>query len=112
MRTVPGVGDYMRPVEVGEYVSPVEEVLDNNFLPELLGLQSISVKLRKLLALGSKSSGLGIRDPKEAVDKNHQTLQACNEQLVEYLLTGEALSTVKHRACVQRGSSDGMKIKK
>ena len=102
----------MRPVEVGEYVSPVEEALANKFLLELLGLQSISVKLRKLLALGSKSSGLGIQDPTEAVDKNHQTLQACNEQLVESLLTGEALSTVEHRACVQRGSSDGMKINK
>ena len=42
MQTVPGVGDYM---------SPVEEALANKFLPKILGIQSISGKLIKLLAL-------------------------------------------------------------
>ena len=74
--------------------------------------QSVSVRLRKVLALGSNSSGLGITYSTEAVDEIHQTLQVCNEQLVKSFLTGEALSTVEHRACVQIGRSDGREIKK
>ena len=46
-------------------MSPVEEALANKFLPKLLGLQSISGRLRKLLALGYKRSGLSIPDPME-----------------------------------------------
>ena len=103
MRTVPGVGEYM---------SPVEEAPANKFLLKLLGFQSISVRLRKVLALGSKSSGLGIPDSTEALDESHQKSKACNKQLVECLLTGEALLTIKHRACVRRGRSNGRETKK
>ena len=85
MRTVPGVGEYM---------GPVEEALANKFLPKLLGLQSISGGLRKLLALGAKRSGLGIPDLEEAADEIHQKSQVYSEHLVDYLLTGEAISTV------------------
>ena len=48
-------------------MSPVEEALANKFLPKLLGIQSISGNLIKLLALGDKRSGLNIPDPMEAV---------------------------------------------
>ena len=93
-------------------MSPVEEALSNKFLPKLLELQSISGRLRKLLALGDKRSGLGIPDPTEAADESHQTSQVCNKLLVESLLTGEALSTAEHRACVRRGRSDGRGVNK
>ena len=49
---------------------PVEEALANKFLPKLLELQSISGRLRKLLALGDKRSGLGIPDPMEGAEKS------------------------------------------
>ena len=52
-------------------MSPVEEALANKFLPKLLELQSISGRLRKLLALGYKRSGLSIPDPTEGADKSH-----------------------------------------
>ena len=84
----------------------------NKSLMKLLGLQRISVMLRNIMALGSKSSGLGIRDPMEVIYESHQTSKACNKRLVESLLTGEALSTVEHRACVRRVISDGREIKK
>ena len=96
--TVPGVGEYM---------VPVEEALANKFLPKLLGLQSISGRLRKLLYLGAKRAGIGIPNPTEAADESHKTLQACCSRLVEFLLTGEALATAEHRAWVQRGSRNG-----
>ena len=89
MRTILGVREYM---------GPVEEALANKFLLKLLGLQIISWWLRKLLALGAKRERLKIPDPIEAADESHQTSQACKVHLVEYLLKGEALSKVKHRA--------------
>ena len=98
MQTVLGVGDYM---------SPVEEALANKFLPELLGIQSISGKLIKLLNLGDKRPGLNIPDPTEVAHKIHQISQVCNKILVESLLTGEALSTAEHRACVRREVTGG-----
>ena len=70
---------------------PVEEALGNKFMPKLLGIQSISGRLRKLLSLGANRSGLGITYPTEAADESHRTSQACCERLVESLLTGEAL---------------------
>ena len=73
---------------------PVEEALANKFLPKLLELQSISGRLRKLLALGYKRSGLGIPDPMEGADKSHQTSQAYNKLLVESLFKRESLSTI------------------
>ena len=73
---------------------PVEEALDNKFLPKLLGLQIISGRLRKLLALGDKRSGLGIPDPTEGAEKSHQTSQAYNKLLVESLFKRDSLSTI------------------
>ena len=61
MRTVLGCGEYM---------VPVEEALSNKFLTKLLGLKSISGRLRKLLALGAKRSGLGIPNPTDAAEKS------------------------------------------
>ena len=93
-------------------MGPVEEALANKFLPKLLGLQSISERLRKQLSPEVNRAGLQIPDPMEAADKSYRTLQVCCERLVEYLLTGEALSTEEHRACVRRGSRNGMDWKK
>ena len=75
-------------------MSPVEEALANKFLPKLLELQSISGRLRKLLALGYKRSGLSIPDPTEGADKIHHTSQAYNKLLVESLFKRDALSTI------------------
>ena len=79
MRTVPGFR---------EYIGPVEEALANKFLTKLLGLQSISGRLLKILSLEYKREGLRILVLSEEADKIYQTLQACNERLMEYLLTG------------------------
>ena len=103
MHTIPGVR---------EYKGLVEEALANKFLPKLLGLQSISGRLRELLDLRSKRAGLGIPDPTEVADKSNRTSQACSKRLVESLLTENALLKVEHRACVRRGIRDGRDIKK
>ena len=42
---------------------PVEEASENKFLPKILGLESISGRLRKLLDLGEKREGIGILNP-------------------------------------------------
>ena len=49
MQTVPGVGDYM---------SPLEEALDNKFLPKLLGLQSISDLFQSKMSCSLSFSGM------------------------------------------------------
>ena len=85
MQTIPGVGEYM---------GPVEEALENKFLPKILGLESISVRLRNLLDLGAKRAELGIPNPTEAGNGSHRTSLACSERLVESLLIGEALYTI------------------
>ena len=54
MRTVLGVW---------EYIVPAKEALENKFLPKLLGLESISRRLSKLLLLGAKMEVLGILSP-------------------------------------------------
>ena len=59
--TVPGVGEYM---------GPVEYALANKFLTKILGLESILGRLRKLLYLGSKRAGIAIPNPIEVADKN------------------------------------------
>ena len=59
MQTFPGVREYM---------NPLEEALANKFLQKLLGIQSISGRLRNLPALGAKISVLRIPDPTEAAE--------------------------------------------
>ena len=71
----------------------VEEALVNNFLPKILGLESISGSLRKLMDLGDKREELGIPNPTEVSDKIHTTSLACSELLVDSLIIGEALYT-------------------
>ena len=51
MLTVPGIREYMR---------PVEEALANKFLLKLLGIQSISGRLRDLPAQVSKRAGIKV----------------------------------------------------
>ena len=51
MRNAPGVREYM---------GPAEKESENKFLPKLLGLESISGRLRKVLALVPKKAGLRI----------------------------------------------------
>ena len=60
MQTVP---------RVREYMGPVEKAFVNKFLPKILGLESISGRLRKLLALGAKRAGLGILNLTEGADE-------------------------------------------
>ena len=83
-------------------MGPVDEALEKIFLPKLLGLDSISGRLRKLIYLENKRAGLVIRKQTEVVDKSHQTSLVCSKLLAESLITGEALSTSEHRACVRR----------
>ena len=58
-------------------MGPVEETLANKFLPKLLGLQSISGRLRNILALGSKRDGLVIPNLTKDADESHRTSQVC-----------------------------------
>ena len=50
-------------LEVGEYMDSVEEALVKRFLPKLLGLESISGRMRKLLYLGAEMAGIEIPNP-------------------------------------------------
>ena len=72
-------------LEVGEHIGLVEEALENKFLMKLLGLDSISGMLRKILALGAKRAELKITNPTEVSDERHRTSLACTECLVESL---------------------------
>ena len=72
-------------LEVGEHLGLVEEALANTFLMKLLGLDSISGMLRKILALGAKRAELKIKNPTEVADERHRTSLACTEYLVESL---------------------------
>ena len=83
---------------VRKYMVPVEEALANKFFPKLLVLESISRRLNNLLAMGAKSSGLGIPNPIETAYKIHWTSMARSEYLVEYLITRYYLLTIKHQA--------------
>ena len=90
----------------------MEEALANKFLTKLLAIQSISGRLKKLLALGAKRAGLGILNPKNPTEKTQLTSLACIERLVESLIMGYALSTINHRECLRRSIRDGRGIKK
>ena len=90
---------------------PVEEALANKFLPKIIGLESISGRLSNLPSLWAKREGLRIPNLKEAADKSNQNSLAFTERLVEFLLTGEAFSTINHRACISRRSRGQREIK-
>ena len=84
MRTAPGVREYM---------GPAEKESENKFLPKLLGLESISGRLRKVLALVPKKAGLRILNLTEVAEERHRTSMACRECLLDSLITVEALPT-------------------
>ena len=69
------------------------------------------MRLRKLLALGSNRSGLGVPNPIQMEDKSHMTSLVYSKHLLEFLIVVEALSTSEHRACVRRIIRDGRGIK-
>ena len=50
-------------------MGPVEEALANKFLSKLIGLQSISGRLMKLLDLGSKRTRIRIPNTTEATEE-------------------------------------------
>ena len=92
-------------------MGPVEEALANKFLPKLMDMKRISVRLRNILALGTKRAGLEIPNPTETVDENHRTSRARSERLVGSLIKVEALSASEHRACVWSYIREGWYIK-
>ena len=93
-------------------MGPVEEALENKFLSKLMGLQSISGRLMKLLDLGSKRTRIRIPNTTEATEEIQLTSLAYSERLVESLLSGESLSKIEHRECLRRSSRDKQDIKK
>ena len=102
MHTVPGVIEYM---------GPMEKALANNFMPKLLGLDSISGRLRKLMEIGYNRAGLGIMNTIEMKDEIHRTSLVCSERLVDSLIIGEDLFTPEHRYCVRRSIRYRQEIK-
>ena len=90
-------------------MGPVEEALANKCLPKLMYMKSSSVRLRNILALGTKRAGRP--NPTETVDETHRTSQARSERLVDSLIKVEALSASEHRACVWSYIRDGCYIK-
>ena len=95
----------------GEYMDPVEGYLSNKFLPKLLGLEIISRSLRKVPSLVYNRAGIGILKLTEVADRIHRTSLACRERLVDFLINGEALYTIEHRACVTSSSRYRQEIK-
>ena len=91
-------------------MSPVEEALSYKFLPKILGLESISGWMRKILDIGYKRAGLFILNLIEVSDKVHRTSLACRVLLVESLITGEDLYTSEHRACERQSIRNGREI--
>ena len=68
---------------VEEYMGLMDEAPENKFLTKLLGLERILGRLRKLLALGSKRSGIGIPNRTETANKIDRTSLECRKRVVK-----------------------------
>ena len=89
----------------------LEKSFIKKFLPKPLGLESIPGRLKNLVSLGSKRLEIRTLNLMEKTEEIHRNLLACSKRLVEYLLTGEALSNINHRACVRRSIRNRQEIK-
>eukprot|EP00956_Cyclotella_meneghiniana_P033352 scaffold95206_cov68-Cyclotella_meneghiniana.AAC.1 len=91
-RTVPGIGHLF---------APVERAIRNNFLPTLLGEDSITGEMRELLAQGVKQAGLGIRNPVDCAEACYDTSKKCCEKLAEAIVAGTEFNLAEHKAHVR-----------
>ena len=89
----------------------LEKSFIKKFLPKPLGLESIPGGMKNLVSLGSKRLEIRTLNLMEKTEEIHRNLLACRKILVKSLLTGEALSTIKNRACVRRNIGNWWEIK-
>jgi hypothetical protein len=100
MRTVTGIAALF---------DPLEKEIRSNFLPRLLGVDSISAEMCQLMAQGVKQAGLGIRNPVETTDTLFKvSKEACGE-LVDSLVNGKRLALAEHKATVRQASTEARK---
>ena len=95
-RTVPGIAALF---------DPLEKEIRSNFLPVLLGVDSISAEMQELLGHGTKMAGLGIRNPVASADMLFEASRQACEVLTDSLVNGGEPNLAEHKASVRRAST-------
>jgi hypothetical protein len=98
--TVPGIATLF---------DPLEKEIRSNFLPALLGVESISAEMRQLMANGVKQAGLGIRNPVETADILFAASKDACQVLTDSLVDGTAFNLAEHKASVRKASTEARK---
>ncbi|KAL7503120.1 hypothetical protein ACHAXN_000965, partial [Cyclotella atomus] len=95
-RTVPGIAALF---------DPLEKEIRTNFLPVLLGVESISTEMRELLGQSAKMAGLGLRNPVATADLLFEASRQACEVLTDSLVNGGELNLAEHKAAVRKAST-------
>ena len=75
--------------DLGNVFTPIEKTLRDDFLPAILGESDpIDDQLRRLLSLGTKAAGAGVRDPTKRAEAELNASRACNGALIASLILG------------------------
>jgi hypothetical protein len=103
-RCVPGVGAHL---------APVEDAIQQQLIPALLGVkfEEVSSDFRRMLANSVKQGGLNLRDPVAAADAQHEASREASVVLVKSLRESGELDTVEHRQCVRQAGAKARKAK-
>ena len=91
---------------IGAAFEPVEEAIEQHFLPALLGTcpnKGTPPALRTLLSLPVKFAGVGVPNPTTTSDIHHTTSTACTAVLTDSLLGNRKFNTRSHTSTMQGG---------
>ena len=84
--------------DVSELFTPLEKMLEEIFLPNLLGVSSITHTDRVLFSLPAKRGGLGVRNPVESADLAFSTSREATSCLVDSILNQEDFDQYEHKS--------------
>ena len=94
--------------DTGDLFQPLEDAIQQCFLPTLTGQSAFNDNVRNLIALPSRLGGLGIINPARQVDTQHQTSHEVTTPLVRHIIeqskdfpleAQEEQIQAKHAAC-------------
>lgn len=91
---------------IGFTFAPIETALREEFIPALLGVESISGEDRELFAHGVKRGGLAIRNPVETAIPLYESSKSATSVLVESMLEGRLLNIAAHQEQVKLASAE------
>ncbi|KAL3795565.1 hypothetical protein ACHAWO_009861 [Cyclotella atomus] len=96
---------------IGFTFAPIEVALREEFIPALLGVESISGEDRELYAHGVKRGGLAIRNPVETAVPLYESSKSATSELVESMLEGKSLNLALHQEKVKLASEEARKTR-